>query len=272
MMLVAEPLMTYNALSSQSVLHVAVPHAQDLALWSSLAYRQAALTTQFGSAHTKQALKLLAITGTKIPQLQELNEMLWKSSEWTFFPACGVDSMGSLGQTWQFRTSQIPVHLRGRREFDAPIQQDYFSSVFGLFTTLMLREFADFMCELGRIQAQTSANDEVSKLLADLHVLLADWSMILDKDELGVERRPGLFGARLVSCFHDAQQALKFGTSWVKPSFEELLDLSHCAGGGGFKSAPKIYPVIEDWGRLKEELNVWFTNWQSSQQPHHVTI
>lgn len=237
-------------------------------IWSALTQRQSLVVSQFGSEHTKHALTALGLNQAAIPDPQVLTAKLLKASDWRLFPATGQNDQASTRSLCHVRATRIPMHMRNRNEFDSPHQPDYFSAAFGTVSTLMHAEFANFMHALGQTQLKVKADPPASSALKALSQLLSDWSMSLNVDALGVERKPGLFGARLVSGFSEAQSALKEGTCWVKPTLDELMLLCNASEVSGFRNAPAIYPVVADWEKLEGELKIWFTNWQSSQPLH----
>lgn len=214
---------------------------EDFLVWNTLYHRQMERLRNITCKEYFEAQSTVQFSGTEIPRVDTLNEILGKCTGWgltvvpniqpneVFFP-CLADKKFT-ATTWLRKMSQL----------DYISEPDMFHDVFGHVPLLSHPVFADFFNKFGRLGVKYINSPQAIEMLGRIYWFTVEFGLITENNETKI------FGAGLISshgeshhCMTDAVVHRPFDVKeimqttfdnsvmqnlyFVLPSFETLLN------------------------------------------------
>ncbi len=169
--------------------------AEDHATWRFLYDRQMKLVQKYACADYLEALHRLPMNGDRIPNFEEINAILYKTSGWELVAVPGL--IPQLPFFNHLATQAFPVThwIRPPDKIDYLQEPDIFHDLFGHVPLLMIPHFANYMSAYGRggCRAFRMGNEQYLEYLGRLYWYTVEFGLIKEAEQIRI------YGAGILS-------------------------------------------------------------------------
>ena len=201
----------------------------DFEVWKILFNRQIKQLQPLASKAYLKGIKDINFSSDKIPNYQEVNELLMKLTGWQIHVVPGLIDNKPFFELMQNRKFCASTWLRKREQLDYLEEPDMFHDIFGHVPLLSNQSICHFLQELARIALRFIDNPQAIEYIARLY-----WYTI----EFGLIREDGIlkiYGAGILSSSGESIYALQstepqridyniqqiFDTPYIKEHYQE---------------------------------------------------
>ncbi len=153
-------------------------------IWNELITRQ--LTCIEGKACDEYmaGLDKLNLPVDRIPQLEEVSEVMRQSTGWECAPVPALIGFTEFFQLLANKQFPVATFIRSREEFDYLREPDVFHEIFGHCAMLTNPDFAEYTHKYGQLGLQASKEDRV--YLARLYWFTVEFGLLRDNGDLKI--------------------------------------------------------------------------------------
>jgi len=206
-------------------------------VWQALIERQTPALENAACGAYISALEKMSFSERRIPQCDEVNEKIQKTSDWSVTPVPALISFDRFFNLLANKQFPVASFIRRAEELDYLQEPDIFHEVFGHTPLLTEPQFAHFTHTYGL--AGVGASDEERVMLARLYWFTVEFGLIK------TARGNRAYGAGLVSSIGELQHALS-----DKPVVKEFDLLEVLRTPYRIDIYQPIYYVIESFDQL----------------------
>jgi phenylalanine-4-hydroxylase len=136
-------------------------NADENAVWAALVERQLACIKGKACDEYMHGLDLLNFPKDRVPQLEEINKVLRKTSGWEIYPVPALIAFDRFFALLADKKFPAATFLRSREEFDYLQEPDIFHEIFGHCAMLTNPEFGAFTHKYGQLGLAADKTDRV---------------------------------------------------------------------------------------------------------------
>ncbi|WP_076411137.1 phenylalanine 4-monooxygenase [Shewanella sp. UCD-KL12] len=149
--------------------------------WQALYARQLGNLPKYACDEYQQGLLDLGLSGSKIPQLSDIDAVLLKMTGWKTAAVPALISFERFFELLANKEFPVATFIRSKDEFDYLREPDIFHEVFGHCPLLTNPSFAKFSHAYGKLGLAASKEDRV--FLARLYWFTVEFGLIQNKDK-----------------------------------------------------------------------------------------
>lgn len=201
----------------------------DFEVWEILFNRQIKQLQPLASKAYLKGIKDINFSSDKIPNYQEVNELLMKLTGWQIHVVPGLIDNKPFFELMQNRKFCASTWLRKREQLDYLEEPDMFHDIFGHVPLLSNQSICHFLQELARIALRFIDNPPAIEYIARLYWYTIEFGLIREDDELKI------YGAGILSSSGESIYALQstepkridyniqqiFDTPYIKEHYQE---------------------------------------------------
>jgi phenylalanine-4-hydroxylase len=211
---------------------------EENAVWQTLMERQSKIVQGRGCDEYMHGLQLLDLPKNRIPQCQEISDVLFATTGWNLEPVSALISFDRFFDLLARRRFPAATFIRRRDEIDYLQEPDIFHEVFGHCPLLTNQAYADFTYTYGNLGLHANAEDRA--MLARLYWFTIEFGLI--------KQRAGLraYGGGILSSMSETVYCLESNVPIRKPF--DVLDALRTPYR--IDVMQPIYFVLEDFDTL----------------------
>ncbi len=175
--------------------------AEENEIWQELYARQLSCIKGKVCDEYFQGLAQLNLSTDRIPQLNDVSEVLMSCTGWQCEPVPALIGFGQFFQLLAERKFPVATFIRSREEFDYLQEPDIFHEIFGHCPLLTIPAFANFTQAYGEIGLKASKEDRV--YLARLYWFTVEFGLLTTPEGLRI------FGGGIVSSPEETLYAIE---------------------------------------------------------------
>lgn len=201
----------------------------DFEVWEILFNRQIKQLQPLASKAYLKGIKDINFSSDKIPNYQEVNELLMKLTGWQIHVVPGLIDNKPFFELMQNRKFCASTWLRKREQLDYLEEPDMFHDIFGHVPLLSNQSICHFLQELARIALRFIDNPQAIEYIARLYWYTIEFGLIREDGELKI------YGAGILSSSGESIYALQstepqridyniqqiFDTPYIKEHYQE---------------------------------------------------
>ncbi len=151
---------------------------EDFKVWGLLFARQMNLLPSLASKAYLQGIKEMNFCVEKIPNFQEINQILGKTTGWAVEVVPGLIPQREFFELLQDRKFPATTWLRKMEELDYLEEPDMFHDVFGHLPLLTNQDFCNFLRDFSTLSLRYIDNPLAVKLLGRLYWFTVEFGLI----------------------------------------------------------------------------------------------
>lgn len=187
-------------------------------IWHDLITRQLSCIEGTACDEYIEGLKKLNLPTDRIPQLEEVSEVLRSTTGWQCEPVPALIGFGEFFRLLSEKKFPVATFIRSREEFDYLQEPDIFHEIFGHCPLLTNESFANYTEAYGKMGLNASKEERV--FLARLYWFTVEFGLLDTSEGLRV------YGGGIISSPSETQYALHDPSVERKPlSAENVLDV-----------------------------------------------
>jgi phenylalanine-4-hydroxylase len=201
----------------------------DFEVWEILFNRQITQLQPLASKAYLQGIKDVNFSGNKIPNYQEVNQLLINLTGWQIHVVPGLIDNRPFFELMQNKKFCASTWLRKREQLDYLEEPDMFHDIFGHVPLLSNQSICHFLQELARIALRFINKPQAIEYIARLYWYTIEFGLIREDDELKI------YGAGILSSSGESIYALQsiepqridyniqqiFDTPYIKEHYQE---------------------------------------------------
>ena len=201
----------------------------DFEVWKILFNRQIKQLQPLASKAYFQGIKEVKFSADKIPNYQEINDLLTKLTGWQINVVPGLIDNRPFFELMQNKKFCASTWLRKREQLDYLEEPDMFHDIFGHIPSLSNQSICHFLEELARIALRFIDKPQAIEYIARLYWYTIEFGLIREDGELKI------YGAGIISSFGESIYALQslepqridyniqqiFDTPYIKEHYQE---------------------------------------------------
>ena len=201
----------------------------DFEVWEILFNRQITQLQPLASKAYLQGIKDVNFSAHKIPNYQEVNELLIKLTGWQIHVVPGLIDNRPFFELMQNKKFCASTWLRKREQLDYLEEPDMFHDIFGHVPLLSNQSICHFLQELARIALRFIDKPQAIEYIARLYWYTIEFGLIREDGELKI------YGAGILSSSGESIHALQssepqridynieriFDTPYIKEHYQE---------------------------------------------------
>lgn len=176
--------------------------------WARLYARQEKLLDMRACQQYIDGLALLSMPKNKVPQLQDIDNVLLETTGWKTAPVPALINFTEFFSLLANKEFPVAMFIRDEAEFDYLQEPDIFHEIFGHCPLLTNPAFAHFTHTYGKLGL--CANKEERIYLARLYWFTVEFGLLLSKDGLRI------YGGGILSSPGETMRALENGQAQRK--------------------------------------------------------
>jgi phenylalanine-4-hydroxylase len=176
---------------------------EDFEVWKILFNRQIEQLQPLASKAYLQGIKVVNFSGNKIPNYQEVNELLIKLTGWQIHVVPGLIDNRPFFELMQNKKFCASTWLRKREQLDYLEEPDMFHDVFGHVPLLSNQSVCHFLEELARIALRFINKPQAIEYIARLYWYTIEFGLIKEEGELKI------YGAGILSSSGESTYSLQ---------------------------------------------------------------
>lgn len=153
-------------------------------VWHDLVVRQMEIIRGRACDEFMHGLELLNLPQDRIPQLEEVNQVLAKTTGWQVAQVPALINFDEFFKLLANKQFPVATFIRSREEFDYLQEPDIFHEIFGHCPLLTNKAFAHFTHTYGKLGYAASKQDRV--YLARLYWFTVEFGLLKQADELRI--------------------------------------------------------------------------------------
>lgn len=157
---------------------------QENSIWEKLYTRQIACIKDKACDEFILGLEQLKLPEHRIPQLQEVSDVLLKTTGWQCHPVPALIGFGEFFKLLSERKFPVATFIRNQNDFDYLQEPDIFHEIFGHCPLLTNPAFANFTQMYGELGLNASKEDRV--FLARLYWFTIEFGLLKTDDGLKI--------------------------------------------------------------------------------------
>ena len=239
----------------------------DFEVWEILFNRQIEQLQPLASKAYLDGIKEVNFSADKIPNYQEVNELLLKLTGWQIHVVPGLIDNRPFFELMQNRKFCASTWFRKREQLDYLEEPDMFHDVFGHVPLLSNQSICHFLKELARIALRFIDKPQAIEYIARLYWYTIEFGLIREDDELKI------YGAGILSSFGESIYAVQstepqridynvnqiFDTPYIKEHYQEQYFVIN-SYEQLFNSIPAIESELENRMTLETARKVFKLN------------
>ena len=201
----------------------------DFEVWKILFNRQIKLLQPLASKTYLQGIKDVRFSANKIPNYQEVNELLIKLTGWQIHVVPGLIDNKPFFELMQNKKFCASTWLRKREQLDYLEEPDMFHDIFGHVPLLSNQSICHFLQELARIALRFIDKTQAIEYIARLYWYTIEFGLIKEDGKMKI------YGAGIISSSGESIYALQstepqrfdynikqiFDTPYIKEHYQE---------------------------------------------------
>lgn len=229
----------------------------DFEVWEVLYNRQIKQLQPLASKVYLEGIKKVKFSADKIPNYQEVNELLIKLTGWQIHVVPGLIDNKPFFELMQNKKFCASTWLRKRQQLDYLEEPDMFHDIFGHVPLLSNQSICHFLEELARIALRFIDKPQAVEYIARLYWYTIEFGLIREENELKI------YGAGILSSFGESIYAIQstepqridyniqqiFDTPYIKEHYQEQYFVID-----SYQQLFNSIPIIE--GELEMRMNV----------------
>lgn len=208
------------------------------AVWHDLFVRQMKLLPNRAAKPFLEGIEALEMTADKIPQIPEMNKILYPLTGWQVTPVPALIDFDTFFKLLADKKFPAATFIRTREELDYLQEPDIFHEIFGHCPLLTLPAYAEFMHTYAQLGLKASHQDRV--MLARLYWFTIEFGLIQTLEGLRI------YGGGILSSYGESQYCLDS----KKPELKHLDPLDAFRTPYRIDIMQPIYFVIQDFSAL----------------------
>ncbi|WP_064607902.1 phenylalanine 4-monooxygenase [Photobacterium sp. J15] len=209
-------------------------------VWHDLVTRQLSVIEGRACEEYINGLRLLDLPRDRVPQLEEINCVLRKTTGWECVEVPALIDFDRFFSLLAAKRFPVATFLRRREEFDYLQEPDFFHEVFGHCAMLTNPAFAEFTHTYGRLGYEASKEDRV--YLARLYWFTVEFGLLRHNGDIRI------YGGGILSSPGETEYAVTSD----KPEYREFDTVDIMRTPYRIDIMQPIYFVIDDIGQLYE--------------------
>lgn len=169
--------------------------------WHDLMARQLPIVQNRACAEFLEGIDLLHLSHDRIPQCQEVSDVLRSRTGWMLEPVPALIPFDRFFDLLSNRKFPAATFIRKQEELDYLQEPDIFHEVFGHCPLLTHKAYADFAHTYGKLGLKASHEDRI--MLAKLYWFTIEFGLI--KTDAGTR----IYGGGILSSLNETQYALE---------------------------------------------------------------
>jgi len=157
---------------------------QENKIWSQLITRQLECIKDKACDEYLQGLEKLQLPTDRIPQLEDVSQVLRATTGWECAPVSALISFDKFFALLADKKFPVATFIRSSEDFDYLTEPDIFHEIFGHCGMLTNQAFADFTHKYGQIGLQANKQDRV--YLARLYWFTVEFGLMKVNDKIKI--------------------------------------------------------------------------------------
>ncbi len=178
-------------------------------VWNHLITRQRPVAEKYASDEYLEALERMKFPNDRIPQCNEVSEVLHAATGWKVEPVAALIPFGQFFQLLSEKKFPAASFIRSWEELDYLQEPDIFHEIFGHTPLLTDPRFAEFTYQYGLAGLKASKEDRV--MLARLYWFTVEFGLI------NTQRGLKTYGAGIVSSMGETPYSIESDVPLRKP-------------------------------------------------------
>jgi phenylalanine-4-hydroxylase len=216
---------------------------EDFEVWRTLFERQMKILPNCASKSYLQALDTVGFRADKIPDFDEVNEILGRTSGWKLAVVPNIIPNEEFFPLLSKRTFSATTWLRKMSQLDYLEEPDMFHDVFGHVPLLSNPTFCAFFKGLAEIGMRYLENKEAIEMLGRMYWFTIEFGLIRENDELRI------YGAGILSSHGETKYSLSNEPEHVEFSVSAILEQEY----DNMKIQDKYF-IVQDFEQLFNSL------------------
>lgn len=175
---------------------------EDFAVWKLLFERQLEILKNLAAPEYLTALDKIGFTPNKIPDFNETNTVLHKSTGWKLEVVEGVINESDFFELLSQKLFPATTWLRKLNELDYLPEPDMFHDVFGHVPLLIEPRFSKFFETFGKLGVKYRENPKIIQMLGRIYWFTIEFGLIKSEDELKI------YGAGILSSHGESKYSI----------------------------------------------------------------
>lgn len=216
---------------------------EDFAVWRTLYERQMDILPKCASRSYLEALQTVNFSGEKIPNFDEINEILSTTSGWKLEVVPNIIPNEQFFPLLSNKTFSATTWLRKMSELDYLEEPDMFHDVFGHVPLLSNPTFCAFFKGLADIGMKYLDNEKAIEMLGRMYWFTIEFGLIWEHNEIRI------YGAGILSSHGETKYSLSDEPKHINFSVPAILEQEY----DNMKIQDKYF-IIESFEQLFESL------------------
>lgn len=191
---------------------------QDFEVWKTLFNRQMDILSTTVSAEYLSAIDIIGFRENKIPDFQEVNQVLADNTRWKIEVVPNICPEAKFFECSANKIFTSTCWLRTMEQLDYLEEPDMFHDVFGHMPLLSNDNYANFFSDFGKIAIQYLDNPQAIQLLSRLYWYTIEFGLINENNQLKI------YGAGIISSNGETKHAIDNSTSKMPFDIDTILD------------------------------------------------